>query len=236
LFVAILLTRLRWELVLSDIYIKPTQEGWPEFKQKSPVKVKDLQGTRIDAFNDLLENDIRESGDRLNHKTAAKCHMTRWDMDKEYESFKKLGELVISLAKTVPLANATNESGDPRQYDYKVADSWGLIYTKGQTTKSHQHWPHTWSFTYCVRGCEECAPLVFPDAYYRNDPSGGGGFTQVKPKGSQLVLWPAWLYHSVPEQKCEHERIMAVGNLVVDWEKSIIPVTEHSLTPAPKGE
>lgn len=216
--------------MLNNIYVKPTQEGWPEFKMKSPVKVKTLQGTNIEKFNDSLENDIRDAGDRLNHKTAAKCHMTRWDMHDNYDSFKKLGELVISLAKTIPLANATNESGDPRQYDYNVADSWGLIYNKGQFTKSHQHWPHTWSFTYCVRGCEKCAPLVFPDAYYSQS------FTQVEPQESQLILWPAWLYHSVPEHNCDHERIMAVGNLIVDWEKSLRPVTTHKLTPSPKGE
>ena len=216
--------------MLNNIYVKPTQEGWPEFKMKSPVKVKMLQGANIDKFNELLENDIRDAGDRLQHKTAAKCHMTRWDMDQQYGSFKKLGELVISLAKTIPLANATNEAGDPRQYDYTVADSWGLIYTKGQMTKSHQHWPHTWSFTYCVKGCEDCAPLMFPDAYYSES------FTQVEPKTGQLILWPAWLYHSVPEHTCEHDRIMAVGNLVVDWNKSLRPVTNHALTPAPKGE
>ena len=27
-----------------------------------------------------------------------------------------------------------------------------------------------------------------------------------------------------------------VGNLIVDWEKSVIPETEHKLTPPPKGE
>ena len=80
--------------MLNNIYVKPTQEGWPEFKMKSPVKVKILQGTNIDKFNELLENDIRDAGDRLQHKTAAKCHMTRWDMDQQYGSFKKLGELV----------------------------------------------------------------------------------------------------------------------------------------------
>jgi hypothetical protein len=161
----------------------------------------------------------------LNESTAAKCYMTRWDMDKNYNSFKKLGELVIALAKTIPLANATNEGGDPRQYDYKVADSWGLIYNKGQYTKPHQHWPHAWSFTYCVKGCEKCSPLVFPDSSL-----------SIVPQESQLILWPAWLYHSVPVQECSHDRIMAVGNLIVDWEKSLIPVTEHKLTPPPKGE
>jgi len=210
---------------LNNIYVKPTQEGWPEFIMKSPVKVKTLQGTDIDSFNNSLEMDIRDAGDRLKHNTAAKCHMTQWDMDQKYDSFKKLGELVISLAKTIPLANATNGGGDPRQYDYKVADSWGLVYIKDQYTKPHQHWPHAWSFTYCVRGCEKCAPLVFPDATLN-----------VAPHKSQLILWPAWLYHSVPVQECNHERIMAVGNLIVDWEKSVIPVTEHSLTPPPKGE
>ena len=107
---------------MTDVYIKPTQEGWPEFVMKYPVKVKPLKGTNVDTFNELLENDIKDAGDRLNQTTAAKCVMTRWDMDQQYGSFKKLGELVINLAKTVPLANATNENGGPRQYDYKVQD------------------------------------------------------------------------------------------------------------------
>jgi len=29
---------------------------------------------------------------------------------------------------------------------------------------------------------------------------------------------------------------MAVGNLIVDWDKSLRSVTEHKLTPSPKGE
>ena len=212
---------------MNNVYIKPTKDGWPEFIMKFPVKVKTLKGTNVDKFNELLESDIKSSGDRLNKTTAAKCLMTRWDMDKHYSSFQKLGELVINMAKTVPLANATNEGGDPRQYDYKVQDSWGLIYTKVQSCKPHQHWPHAWSFTYCVKGCEDCAPLKFPDV---NDEYG------IKPQTGQLVLWPASLYHSVPEQECDHERIMAVGNLIVDWDKSVQSVTDYQLTPAPKGE
>lgn len=217
----------------NKIYIKPSQKDWPIFHMKSPVKIKNLRGSNVDAFNQELENDIRDSGDRLQGATAAKCYMTQWDMHQEYDSFEKLGELVISLAKTVPLANATNQNGDPRQYDYEVVDSWGLIYEKGQFTKSHQHWPHTWSFTYCVKGCDSCAPLVFNDAGSWGDVDRP---FMVTPNAGQVILWPAWLYHSVPEQECDHERIMAVGNLTVDWEKSVIPVTEHKLTQPPKGE
>ena len=217
---------------MNKIYIKPTPKDWPLFSMKSLVKIKNLQGNNIESFNNLLENDIRKSGDRLQSATAAKCYMTQWDMHQEYDSFKKLSELVISLAKTVPLANATNKNGDPRQYAYNIVDSWGLIYNKKQFTKSHQHWPHIWSFTYCVKGCENCSPLVFDDGF---DPNDNGVFS-VNPKVGKIILWPAWLYHSVPIHKCEHERIMAVGNLIVDWEKSLIPVTEHKLTQAPKGE
>ena len=87
---------------MSNVYIKPTQEGWIEFVMRYPVKVKIIKGTNVDAFNKLLESDIRTAGDRLNQNTAAKCLlMTRWDMDQHYDSFKKLGELVINLAKTV---------------------------------------------------------------------------------------------------------------------------------------
>ncbi len=203
----------------------PAQDGWPEFTQKSPVKIKQLKGSNIDSFNNDLERDIKDAGDRLKGTTAAKCYMTQWDMHKHYPSFEILGNLVIDLAKTMPMAVGTNEDGTPRQYALRIEDFWSLIYSKGHICKPHQHWPHLWSFTYCVRGCEDCAPLVFPDA----------GGLEVKPSEGQLIIWPAWLYHEVPEQKCDHERIMAVGNLDVDWEETKIPVTEHKLTPPPKG-
>ena len=67
--------------MLNNIYIKPAQDDWPEFEMKSPVKIKLLQGTNVDKFNNLLEHDINDAKDRLNHKTAAKCYMTQWDMD-----------------------------------------------------------------------------------------------------------------------------------------------------------
>ena len=46
---------------MNNIYIKPTQEGWPEFIMRYPVKVKTLKGTNVDSFNQLLENDINIS-------------------------------------------------------------------------------------------------------------------------------------------------------------------------------
>ena len=135
----------------------------------------------------------------------------------------KMGRLFIKTPGHAGVAK--NEDGTPRQYALRIEDFWSLIYTKGQITKAHNHWPHVWSFTYCVKGCQDCAPLVFPDA----------DGLEVKPTPGQLILWPAWLYHEVPEQKCDHERIMAVGKLDIDWEETRKPVTEFKLTPSPKG-
>ena len=205
--------------------MKPTKDGWPEFKQTNPVKVKVLNHPQLKELNEDLERDIKHAGDRLKKSTAAKCHMTQWDMNSHYETFKILGNAVIDLAKKMPMATGINEDGTPRQYGLRIEDFWGLIYTRGQITKAHNHWPHLWSFTYCVKGCQECAPLVFPDA----------NGLEVKPQAGQLILWPAWLYHEVPEQKCDHERIMAVGNLDVDWTETRKSVSEQRLTPPPKG-
>ena len=76
----------------------PAQDGWPEFTQKSPVKIKQLKGSNIDSFNNDLERDIKDAGDRLKGTTAAKCYMTQWDMHKHYPSFEILGNLVIDYA------------------------------------------------------------------------------------------------------------------------------------------
>jgi hypothetical protein len=210
---------------VTKIYVKPSKDGWPEFRQTNPVKIKQLNHPQLQELNTDLERDIKHAGDRLEHTTAAKCYMTQWDMGDHYESFKILGNAIISFAESQPLGVSTNQDGSPGQYALRMEDYWSLIYTKGQITKSHHHWPHVWSFTYCVKGCQDCSPLVFPDA----------DGLEIKPKPGQLILWPSLLYHEVPEQKCDHERIMAVGNIDVDWEKTRIPVSEHKITPPPKG-
>ena len=107
------------------------------------------------------------------------------------------------LAQLLPLATRTNEDGTQNPTQYKVSTSWGLIYGKGQFTNSHTHWPDTWSWTYCVSGCEQCSPLVFTHANYR-----------VTPTVSTMTIFPGWLHHEVPIHTCDHERIMIAGNLV----------------------
>ena len=192
---------------LSDLVYGKGQGPWPHFIDKYPVKVKQISG----LDNDQLEKDIRESGDYLGGRTAAKCLMTRWDMHTVYESFVLVSEKAMEIADSCPVATKTDTDGNPLKVPLYLNDTWGLVYTTGQETKIHNHWPCLWSYTYCVFACEECSPLMFPNA---QEP------LSVTPKTSQMIVFPSWLQHEVPIHNCEHDRIMISGNLNMDKENA----------------
>ena len=87
-------------------------------------------------------------------------------------------------------------------------DCWGAIYKKGEYTKPHEHWPQIWSWVYNVECCEKCSPLIFPDHDIKE--------YSLIPKKGNLTLFPGWIKHYVPEQKCDHDRIIIAGNLGVN--------------------
>ena len=188
---------------LSDLVYGKDNKPWPHFTDKFPVKVQQISG----LDNDQLERDIREAGDYLGGRTAAKCLMTRWDMHTVYESFVLVSEKAMEIAEACPLATKTDTEGAPLEVPLYLNDTWGLIYTTGQSAKVHNHWPSLWSYTYCINACENCAPLVFPNA---EKP------LSVTPKISQIIVFPAWIKHEVPVHTCDHERIMLSGNLNVE--------------------
>ena len=192
---------------LSDLVYGKNNKPWPHFIDKYPVKVKQITG----LDNDQLERDIRDAGDHLGGRTPAKCLMTRWDMHAFYQSFVFVSDKAMEIADACPLATKTDTEGTPLKVPLHLNDTWGLIYTKGQSAKVHNHWPSLWSYTFCVFACENCSPLVFPHAQE---------LLSVTPKTSQMVVFPAWLQHEVPTQTCKHDRIMISGNL------NIIPVLE----------
>ena len=174
---------------LSDLVYGKGQGPWPHFTDKYPVKVKQIEG--ID--NNQLERDIREAGDHLGGRTPAKCLMTRWDMHTVYESFVDVSEKAKEIANACPLATKTDTNGNTLKIPLYLNDTWGLIYTTGQSTKVHNHWPSLWSYTYCVSACNQCSPLVFPNA---KEP------LSITPKTSQMIVFPSWLQHEVPEHTC----------------------------------
>ena len=181
-------------------------------RETSPVYKFDISFPIIEqqvfVDNDQLIKDIRESG-AIGAVTQAKCYRTRWDMHTEYESFWNLGKIAIELAKMNALAGRSKPDGTPDPIPYGITESWGLIYKQGNYTSPHSHWPSTWGFVYTVQACDKCSPLIFDQM----DES-----VEFVPKTGQMLLFPAWLNHSVPEQQCEHERIKVAGNLDTAWD------------------
>ena len=210
---------------LSDLAasVSPSKKAkpWPNFLQPFPVRVKEVADpTNGGVLNEYIEKAIRKAGDKYENRTEAKCLMTRWDMHDHYESFRLIGEAAIGFASMVPLAKRTTPEGAPETVPLSITESWGLIYGKGNFCNSHTHWPSLWSYTYCVKGNESHPPLIFPNMVERSSLSNGidDGVVAhedmaVVPKTGQMILWPAWLFHYVPEQEVDDERIMIAGNL-----------------------
>ena len=190
---------------LSKLVGKP--QPWHWFSAKYPVKVKQLNSTSL--FKEQTKKHILEAGDALQGRTAAKCLMTKWNMHDEYKTFRMVGEEAIEVANLCPVAKRTKPDGSPDDVPLYIKESWGLMYGKGHTCEEHNHWPSLWSYTYCVEACKKCAPLMF------NDSANEGTPFHLFPETGQLIVFPAWLNHSVPKQECEHTRTMIAGNLNV---------------------
>jgi hypothetical protein len=207
--------------LVSNLSKEQTQHGL-SFNEDFKVKVLNLSQSMhyniqkatssVTMFNDQLLKDINSAGDYFKGRnSSASCYMTQWDMHRHYSSFKTLGLFAIEAARDIPLALRTHPDGTPNPISYYIQETWGLKYNNGHACKSHTHWPSTWSYTYCVEACKSCAPLCFPQEK---------GLHSIPPVTGQLILFPSWVNHLVPEHICEHERVMISGNLDVDWKKN----------------
>lgn len=190
---------------LSKLVGKP--QPWHWFSGKYPVKTKQVNPPA--SFTKTIKENILEAGDALQGRTAAKCLMTKWNMHDDYLTFRMVGEEAIEVANLCPVAKRTKPDGSPDDVPLYIKESWGLMYGKGHTCEEHNHWPSLWSYTYCVEACKKCAPLMF------NDSDNEGTPFHLFPETGQLIVFPAWLNHSVPKQECEHQRVMVAGNLNV---------------------
>ena len=168
-----------------------------EFKEQADVFT--MVYPEFETLNPILGEKIRAQGDQQYRKTNVQADMTKWTMFKDPD-----------FAKIVDFAIDVTEGGLnlPNLGKYYATDCWGAIYKKGEYTKPHEHWPQIWSWVYNVECCEKCSPLIFPDHDIEE--------YSLIPKKGNLTLFPGWIKHYVPEQKCDHDRIIIAGNLGVN--------------------
>ena len=82
----------------------------------------------------------------------------------------------------------------------ELKEIWGQLYNKGDYQVSHNHLPNHWSFVYYVNTPRGSSPLVFTNSKKK-----------VAAKAGNMVIFPSWVRHQVPPNKCE-ERSVVAGN------------------------
>lgn len=88
--------------------------------------------------------------------------------------------------------------------DCEIINAWSATYKKGHYAGKHYHNPCFMSFVYYLKS-NETTPLVFDNNF------------KIYPKDDTLIIFPSYLYHSVPIHEDEEDRICVAGNL--DWKK-----------------
>ena len=181
-------------------------------KFELPVKYINLS-EEFGNINPKIEYYIRKTGDMMNHVSNVKASMTDWDSHEKNSHINAIAKKALFLC----------QDGMKAKYPLEIADCWGALYTKGEHTVEHHHWPFTWSFTYYVKVSDNTAPLVFhnilnPEKEFVNMP--------IQPKKGDMFIFPSTLRHSVPEQKSDEERIMVAGNIWYNFNSTYNPNTK----------
>ena len=73
--------------------------------------------------------------------------------------------------------------------DLRLAECWGIHYDKGEGVVTHNHFPYSISFCYCVQAPEGSAPLILND-YEGKD-------VRLYPKEGRLTVFLASTWHRV---------------------------------------
>ena len=181
-------------------------------KFELPVKYINLN-EEFGGINPKIEYYIRKTGDMMNHVSNVKASMTDWDSHEKNSHINAIAKKALFLC----------QEGMKAKYPLEIGDCWGALYTKGEHTVEHHHWPFTWSFTYYVKVSDNTAPLVFhnilnPEKEFVNMP--------IQPKKGDMFIFPSTLRHSVPEQESDEERIMVAGNIWYNFNSTYNPNTK----------
>ena len=121
--------------------------------------------------------------------------MTDWETF--IPEFETIGKYAIDLIRGWKWSLDTPvRQDDPLRLD----NLWGQWYRKGDYQISHTHYPNQWSFVYFVNTPRGSSPLVFSRSKKK-----------VAAKAGNMVIFPSWVRHQVPPNKCE-ERSVVAGN------------------------
>ena len=114
---------------------------------------------------DALDLSVKDSIDRtsrIDDSKNVKAHHSDWKFFEQSQSVSVVCNQAVSFVQDL----VSEESS--KDWDIKLEEGWGIKYERGDSTRKHSHFPHSWSFVYMVNGCDLCSPL---DLYANPDES-----------------------------------------------------------------
>ena len=197
---------------MSGLNYSMSAYGWKGYdvKLNIPIRYENLT-EEFGGINSKIEYYIRKTGDVMHHASNVKASMTDWDSHEKNIHINSIAEKALFLC----------QEDMKTKYPLEIADCWGALYTKGEHTVEHHHWPFTWSFVYYIKVSDSTSPIVFHNVLNPQDQS----FVNmpIQPKKNDMFIFPSTLRHSVPAQESEEERVMVAGNIWYNFNSTYNP-------------
>lgn len=161
-----------------------------------PTKVVTINLNIDPKYKQKCLEEVYRLGDSQLQKTNVKAIMSNYHIWKDSKVFNYLiNEILLVSGEHYPPYYST--------FEYIVIDCWSALYQKGHYSVSHIHFPYgQLSFVYYLQTTPNSSPLVFDDCNFK-----------IQPKEDMLVLFPTYMFHSVPKQESNEDRIVLAGNL-----------------------
>ena len=144
-------------------------------------------------LNSRLLNEAEGIDYPLAFKTNVKGKMSKWSV--ESDNLETLKEWITSLVKA-----KHNFKG---LATLRFVDTWYARYDKNDHTLEHDHNLSWLSFVYFVKCPRGSSPLIFTTSRKK-----------VKAEEGKVVIFPSWIRHSVPKNRCE-DRVVVAGNIIL---------------------
>ena len=176
---------------------------------------------QIEQINQRIKNDI-DMARRTDDAKNVSAHQTDFLFYKQSQGVNWVREVAFKFVERFI---------DLNRWKLYPVDGWGIRYQKGDRTKKHAHWPHSWAYVYFVDCGDDCSPL---EIYSEPDPAiqrtldlarehdkSGQAIPEsiayqrhsVKPEPGKLCIFPGWVPHEVKEQQSERARYVVAGNI-----------------------
>ena len=151
---------------------------------------------RICAYN--IEPRIElEMQDKKN--AFKKYGMTNWLLYKSYgDDFEDFVSMISVIANNYTEQHFKKEV----KGEFFVSELWGIVSKPNGLATPHNHWPGIFTFVYHLELPENNPPLIFTDSDL-----------EIQPQEGELIFFPSWLKHEVPENLTDSNRICIAGNV-----------------------